>query len=68
MNMDELYSHTPTLLQQLVPSGGYRLLYYFDQLDTTLWLWLIGSVRHLDAEASDLWQCQFLDTQEAKNR
>ena len=32
------------------------ILYHFNQLDTTVWLWHVGSVRHLDTGASDLWQ------------
>ena len=33
-----------------------RILYHFNQLDTTVWLWHVGSIRHLDTGASDLWQ------------
>ena len=35
---------------------SFHILYHFNQLDTTLWLWHIGSVRQLNTEVGDLWQ------------
>ena len=47
----------PAIAFELRNSPEIRvLLYHFNQLDTTLWLWHAGSVRHLDTGAGDLWQ------------
>ena len=41
----------------------FQILYHFDQFDTPLWLWHVGSVRHFDTSSRWPWQSQNFDTQ-----
>ena len=37
---------------------AFPILYHFDQFDTPLWLWHVGSVRHFDTRSQWPWQSQ----------
>ena len=40
-----------------------RILYHFDQFNTHLWLWHVGSVRHFDTDGQWPWPSKIFDTQ-----
>jgi hypothetical protein len=57
------------ILHQSLPKYPWRfsmasnILYHFDQFNTPLWQWHIGSIRHFDTSSWWPWQSQNFDTQ-----